>query len=297
MSGQKFGYQFLILLTAFFIIELSPPTAHSLTLTNENPYYGKSFYQDLGSGLRNQELINTLHTILESRHQSTPGDFDKIGAKCDLTQANCFQHFSIGYNTARKMLMGQISLSSEENRYFIKDVYCEKDFYSDQGGRSGGIGPGKIPSSNILNTEHTWPQSRFTGKAPKEMQKSDLHHLFPADSKMNAIRGNHKFGDVTVPDRALPCANSKAGTASGSREEIFEPPVDHKGNVARALFYFSVRYGIHIDPQEEGFLRKWNRLDPVDQAERDRNDAIFKIQGDRNPFIDHPELSDEISDF
>ena len=47
----------------------------------------------------------------------------------------------------------------------------------------------------------------------------------------------------------------------------------------------------------EATLRRWNKLDPVDQAELERNDAIEKIQGNRNPFIDHPEYVDQISNF
>ncbi|RYZ68005.1 MAG: nuclease, partial [Proteobacteria bacterium] len=78
---------------------------------------------------------------------------------------------------------------------------------------------------------------------------------------------------------------------------FFEPPDAHKGNVARALFYFSVRYNIKIDPIEENFLKAWNKADPVDQEESGRNEAIMKIQGNRNPFVDFPELADSIGDF
>jgi deoxyribonuclease I len=52
-----------------------------------------------------------------------------------------------------------------------------------------------------------------------------------------------------------------------------------------------------IRPEEEVILKKWNREHPVDAEEADRNDVIAQIQGDRNPFIDHPEMVDQIADF
>ena len=93
------------------------------------------------------------------------------------------------------------------------------------------------------------------------------------------------------------CQTSRRGMAIGSSLTAFEPPENHRGNVARALFYFSVRYKIQIDPLEEGYLRDWHREDPVDAEERKRNDEIFKIQQNRNPFIDEPLLVDDIRDF
>ncbi len=276
---------------------LSPEPVQALSLSNQNPYYGRDFYQSVASGTRDTDLIEDLRKILESRHQRVSGDFDKVGANCDTASRDCYQHTSVGYGTARRLLMGQIHLENDGAQYFVKDVYCEIEFTNRDFGGSQAIGPGRIPKNTKLNTEHTWPQSRFNGGMSKDTQKSDLHHLFPTQSEMNSIRGNHKFGDVDVPDRALPCSTSKYGTAKGSHEDIFEPPVGHKGNVARALFYFATRYRLRIDPQEEAFLKKWHQNDPVDQNEIDRNEQIFKIQGNRNPFIDHPELVSQISDF
>jgi endonuclease I len=74
-------------------------------------------------------------------------------------------------------------------------------------------------------------------------------------------------------------------------------PTVHKGNVARALFYFSVRYKIKIPATEEIVLRRWNDLDPIDNAEEVRNEQIYFAQGSRNPFIDFPELANSINKF
>jgi endonuclease I len=95
----------------------------------------------------------------------------------------------------------------------------------------------------------------------------------------------------------LDCKGPRFGLGTAGSQEVFEPPQDHKGNVARALFYFATRYELTIGKAEEEVLRKWNQEDPVDQEELDRNEEIFKVQQNRNPFVDFPELVDRISDF
>lgn len=200
-------------------------------------------------------------------------------------------HKAVGYNQAKKILFGQLYLEKNSVGYFVKDVYCDIEY-------TKGIGPGNLPDQSELNTEHTWPQSKFTHGFPNELQKSDLHHLFPTDSKANSTRGNFAFAEVTENQNLKNCSASKSGpsTTSGGHT-FFEPPLSHKGNVARALFYFSVRYKMPIDKDQEEFLRRWNDLDPVDDQEIARNNAIEKLQGNRNPFIDHNEYVDAISDF
>ncbi|MGZ3790336.1 MAG: endonuclease I family protein [Bacteriovorax sp.] len=209
-----------------------------------------------------------------------------------LTSAN---QTVLGYDGARKILFGKLFIKSDGNGNYISDVYCQKRF-----GASAGVAPGAIPDGTKINCEHTWPQSKFTAAYPAEMQKSDLHHLFPADSKANSIRGNDDFTDVSHDTGDLSndnCSISKYGSSGASNNDGFEPPLTHKGNVARALFYFSVRYKISMPKSEEEVLRRWNDLDPVDQEEMDRNDAIEKLQGNRNPFIDFPGLANDISKF
>lgn len=290
-SVQAVALYFALFLMLTPFAQLFSIAAQAATLSNQIGYYGKDFYTDVSAGAKDKDLVLTIRKVLESKHQRTSSGIDIVGANCDTAQKDCYQHKSVGYNTARKLLMGQLHLQGSSGDYSVYDVYCDRDFTSPE------VGPGKVPASASLNTEHTWPQSRFNGSMGKDIQKSDLHHLFPTDSEMNGVRGNHKFGDVDVPRKVLKCPAVKIGTANGGSEQIFEPPTDHKGNVARALFYFSVRYKISIDPREENFLKSWSRLDPVDQAERDRNDAIAKIQGIRNPFVDYPELAEDIADF
>jgi deoxyribonuclease I len=218
---------------------------------------------------------------------------DTLRTQLQTVTAQAHTH-PLTYGEARKVLLGQLHLQQGPQGYFIHDVYCQKDYTRDDfGGR--GPQPGTTPDDRILNVEHTWPQSKFSGREGSTM-KADLHHLFPSHSKLNQIRGNFPFGEVDDRLPMLECGFTQIDN-SGAGLPHFEPPAVHKGNVARALFYFAVRYGLSIDAEQEADLRNWNHSDPPDDFERQRNDAIEKIQGNRNPFIDHPEYADQIADF
>lgn len=142
------------------------------------------------------------------------------------------------------------------------------------------------PDPRNMNIEHTWPQS----KGATGIAKSDLHHIFPADAKVNHDRGHLPFGKVSF----FPWFT---GGSSHLGQDRFEVRREHRGNVARAIFYFAVRYGKNVPPEEEAVLRRWAKEDPVDDAERLRNDRIEGLQGNRNAFVDHPEFIDAIPDF
>ncbi len=151
---------------------------------------------------------------------------------------------------------------------------------------TGRIWEGKgMPNSNNFNIEHSWPQS----KGAKGIAKGDLHHLFPTDSKANSTRGSLPFGEITSSKWA------QGGSKCDGRH--FDVKKKSRGNIARALFYFSTRYNMKIDDDQENTLKKWHKEDPVDANERARNDRVEEIQGNRNPFIDHPEYVSQISDF
>jgi deoxyribonuclease I len=268
---------------------------HANTSDRPVPYYGKEFYQHVKAGLRDQALLDELHLILSSGHVPNENDFDDIVHGCSLK--GCYYHRALTYDGARSVLLGRIHLEQAGKGYSVKDVYCEHNYVAQDFPRNQGPGPDRIPAANVLNTEHTWPQSRFSGRFPQIMQKTDLHHLFPSDSQMNGIRGNFEFGEVDQNEKSLPCDNNKFGHINNAPGLYFEPPPAHRGNIARALFYFATRYRLTISKYEEFFLRKWHVQDPVDEFEMARNEVIQRIQGDRNPFIDHPELVNFVSDF
>lgn len=239
-------------------------------------YYGTDFTQQYqAEHLKNKELLTALFNIISNGHTA------------------------VGYNKAKKLMFGKLDLLTlPTGEYAVKDVYCERVF-TDADFTAHSIGPMTAPNSgNILNTEHTWPQSKFSSAFPKEVQKSDLHHLYPTDSEMNNRRASYEFGDVLSPKVTLKCPIVELGHQEvGDGSPVFEAPLKHRGNVARSIFYFATRYQLRISPEQEAALRRWNTEDPIDQAERDRNAAIQAEQGNRNPFVDMPSLVDHISTF
>ncbi|OQY38399.1 MAG: hypothetical protein B6229_05940 [Spirochaetaceae bacterium 4572_7] len=151
-----------------------------------------------------------------------------------------------------------------------------------------------------INCEHTIPQSFFNKLEP---MKSDLHHLFPVYGNWNSIRNNYKFGDIEdsktttwiyldKKQNDIP-NNDVINLFSEYYNKIFEPREDHKGNVARAIFYFYTMYpteaGNIDDVGNIDTLYKWHLNDPVDQDEKERNRLIGNYQGNRNPYIDFPD--------
>ena len=188
----------------------------------------------------------------------------------------------VGYDEARQNMFQKIDVytDSSGNRV-VRSVYS-KDVYK--------VGSG-IPSANNngVNTEHTWPQSKLKQFSNFNTTRADLFHLFPSDAKTNSDRGNFPFSECSGEDNV-------AGHLCQDRNS-FEPPTWHKGQVARAMFYMSTVYNMSIEATQEKTLRSWHASYPVSDTERARAEKIYQYQGNRNPFIDHPEWVNLISDF
>lgn len=280
---------------AVLLVLLTTSFSFAAGTSQKFAYYGEEFYNNIANGATSDELRDNISRVLESYHRSVANGFDEISRNCE--GSGCYAQASIGYDGARVFLMGKFYLVDHGGGdYGVRDVYCDSEKTARDFRGSAGPGPNKIPNANVINVEHTWPQSKFSGHG-RSFQKSDLHHLFPTDSQANSTRGNFHFGEVAQDTKQMNCRASRFGRATDGTSDIFEPPDNHKGNVARALFYFSIRYKIRINPSEETYLRKWSKEDPVDDEERARNQAIFEVQGNRNPFIDVEGLEDRIADF
>jgi hypothetical protein len=253
-----------------------------------NSYYPQSFQDIVDEGsLSNDELRAEIKKVLRSSHRRHTNQPDTLG--CNKNEGNCYSNVSLGYKGARRNMFGNMDLGhlqKDNGQYYLVDVYCQKKFTS---GAAGTIGPMSIPNANMLNCEHTWPQSKFT-RSDNRFQKSDLHHLFPTDSKANSVRGNHDFAQIN--NGRAPTTNCDASQSNG---RAYQPPREHRGNVARAMFYFAVRYDGKMKSPMENALRRWHEEDPVDQEERRRNEAVYKLQNNRNPFIDYPNLINHIN--
>lgn len=253
----------------------------------------KSYYASLEQA---KDIKRSLFTILDSYHvQKDEGDL--ILPAC--SQGSCFKHTSLTYNSARAFLFGTLHLAgSAKDGFMLETYYCGTILTNDDFGSKNALGENKIPNNNIVNVEHAWPQSHFTHKFPKNMQKTDLHILFPEISKVNSVRGNYPYGEVEKPINS-PCANTVNVSLGFSKENerVFEPIDDVKGDMARATFYYVTRYQVNLDKNQEAYLRYWHKADPVNEHERMRNERIFEVQQVRNPYVDMPELVDQIADF
>lgn len=153
-----------------------------------------------------------------------------------------------------------------------------------------------------INCEHTVPQSFFGQDEP---MKSDLHHLFPSYENWNSTRSNYPFDDIddSSAEKWMYLATSVTEAPSSNIDayseyysSTFEPREDHKGDCARAIFYFFTMYADNSsltydisDVADVNDLYQWHLNDPVDDDELARNDAIETFQGDRNPYVDYPE--------
>ena len=141
-------------------------------------------------------------------------------------------------------------------------------------------------TANNFNCEHTFPQGFFNKNLP---MRSDVHHLYATDITSNSQRGNLQFGVVSNPTW------SNGGSKKGNGK--FEPRNAQKGQVARSLFYFVVRYqdySNHVLGQES-ILRTWYAQYPVTSADSMRNEDIYSLQKNRNPFVDYPQFLKRIS--
>ncbi len=170
---------------------------------------------------------------------------------------------------------------------------------------------------DCYNREHSFPKSWWGGATNVPMY-TDIFTVVPVDGWINGVRNNNPYGEVQGGTETQITNNgSRLGSSSitipGYSSSVFEPIDEYKGDFARSYFYMATRYENLIDGWE-GFttesdavldgttypayepwmvtmLLDWHTNDPVSQKEIDRNETIFGIQANRNPFIDHPEYA------
>ncbi len=227
-------------------------------------------------------------------------------------------HSSQGY-TAIWTLVSEADLDAYyDTDGSILDMYSEKPSGSDsiQFTKVADQCGQYSKEGDCYNREHSFPKSWFGGKV--EPMNSDGHHLFATDGYVNSKRSNWPFGEVSSATYTS-SNGSKLGSAANSlgyAGTVFEPIDEFKGDFARAYFYMATRYENEIanwegnstssdavldgtnttvfEPWLLTMLKRWHSEDPVSQKEIDRNKAVHDFQGNRNPFIDHPEFVSQI---
>ena len=167
--------------------------------------------------------------------------------------------------------------------------------------------------------EHSFPQSWFASASP---MVSDMFIIYPTDAKVNNIRSNDPYGEVAISTTSSTPTQygSKGGLNSfvfsgGFAGKVFEPIDEYKGDLARGYFYMATCYenvaagwaansnaSVLLDsnsfpvfkPWELALLIKWHNQDPISTKEINRNNAIYAVQNNRNPFVDSPQFVQRI---
>lgn len=168
-------------------------------------------------------------------------------------------------------------------------LYCARRFGPDKG--------------RAVNVEHVFPmawvarhlrcgqrQQCRERSARFNLIEADLHNLWPARADVNKARGAHPFAIIDGERRAFEGCDFEVD----ERRRTVEPRPGARGEIARSMFYMAEEYGLAIYPRQGRLLQRWNRADPVSDEERRRNALIERIQGNRNKFIDDPELAERL---
>lgn len=158
------------------------------------------------------------------------------------------------------------------------------------------------------NREHVWPKQNGQAFPASSQAGSDAHHLRPTNANLNSTRGNNSFDEVAKTNGNIVAENGSTsyGNLCYQAGGLFYPGEGYRGATARILMYLQTRWGddfnlTFVDSAGQSktigkisTLMKWHLQEPPTAAEIARNDAVYKIQGNRNPFIDHPEYATKI---
>lgn len=256
-------------------------------------------------------FILLLSTALSLQAQAPPGYYNPAAGLTGqplLIALNGIinDHTSVTYNS----LYTYFQLTDKKTDNTVWDMYSDNPagtppyvYYYNSGDECGTY----TAEGDCFNREHSWPKSWFGGEIMP--MYSDLFHLYPTDGWVNNKRGNYSYG--TVSSAQWTSQNgSKVGNCSwpGFSGVVFEPIDAYKGDFARTYFYMSTRYygedsgwtgsdmtaGSQLKPWAKAMLLEWSSQDTVSQKEINRNNAVYLIQGNRNPFIDNPHYAIDI---
>ncbi len=254
-------------------------------------------YYDGTTGLSGYALKSKLHDIISTKNINwNYGDLPNYYNQTDLDKY--YDH-------------------GPSNTTILLDIYSEKPLEADAYEYTAAD---LISTSNAeglgYNREHAVPQSTFNSNYP---MYSDLHFVIPTDARINQLRNNYPYGigNSTVHytfTNTSRIANSAIPNYVYTNR-VYEPIDEFKGDIARMLLYFAVRYENKLpsfnhstntnpaldrsaldgtaerafEPAYIAMLLQWHNQDPVSPRETDRNNAVYAIQNNRNPFIDNPQ--------
>ncbi|MBN4089224.1 endonuclease [Mycoplasma enhydrae] len=242
------------------------------------------FYAEL-DGLSGQQLRNKLFE-LQLKHRNKTGNYSALHRTYEDAFVDKY------YENDGTVLDIYTEIPNGKDKFVFR--FNE---YQDIGNKEG----------TGMNREHIIPQSWFKKSSP---MREDAHHVWPTDKYVNARHGNSPYGTVIQSIQYQSSNGTKIGTSQEDNDTVTEVIDEFKGDVARALLYFVLTYHdrniMANEPSRRVFIQKnninwikdnylktylkWNENDYISQFDIDRNNGIFKHQGNRNPFSDYPEL-------
>lgn len=246
----------------------------------------RDYYPNTLEGTSGAELKTGLHNLLKNHTRIAYGSRNYNGA-CTWT---VFKQSDVRDNGK------------------VWDMYSNNTYSFSSGAAKG------------MNIEHSVPKSWWgdsyydstTPGYPYQYDATyDLHHLTPSDASANSAKSNYPLGEVINPSFDNGVSKVGTGYANGKATNLFEPADEYKGDFARMYLYFVTCYQDYeweslattmfaqntyptLNAYGLSLLLKWHRQDPVSQKEIDRNDAVYSFQGNRNPFIDYPNMVEYI---
>ncbi|MBR5030379.1 MAG: endonuclease, partial [Muribaculaceae bacterium] len=244
--------------------------AMALALMSANATIPPGYYSSI-DGKRGQDLKNAVHALLKNHTV--------------MTYSSLWYHF-------------QSTDCRLDNHSQVWDMYSNITRYFRGSSAVSG-----------MNREHSFPKSWWGGTQVDAY--TDLNHLYPSDGDANLAKNNYPLGEVSTASFNNGC--TKVGTPvagqGGGCATVFEPDDEYKGDFARTYFYMATCYQdytwkytymvtnsswLTLNQWSINLLLKWSRQDPVSDKEVARNEAVYKIQNNRNPFIDNPTLAEYI---
>lgn len=249
-----------------------------------------TYYSNISADTEGRDLFNALSELVQSTHQDKPRYMPAVELYpwVDLhPDLKIYSIYSGDSFEPEELIREDFRIGQERAEKFKELMLHEADMSLEKMEYELDLLERNLP----YNCEHVVPQSWFNKQEP---MRGDLHHLFACEVRCNSFRSNTPYYDFTDFREATMahCGKNEAGK--------FEPKAG-KGAVARAVLYFLLRYpgqvgneGREMQKDRLPFILSWHKAESPSEYERHRNQAIFEKQGNRNPFIDHPEWAETI---
>ncbi len=141
-----------------------------------------------------------------------------------------------------------------------------------------------VPAWEFGHQLQCWQEGgrKACGKDPVfRRMEADLYNLVPAVGELNGDRSNFRFGMIEGEPRVYGACDFEVDF----KQRVAEPPESVRGDIARTYFYMEDQYSLHISRKQRQLFEAWSKLDPVDDAERERSERIQKVQSNGNRFV------------